>query len=327
VAAKSDNTVEVKDHRKPPFFIVDRAVVDSLGKIIGPFGHAVYTSLLRHANTERQAWSSLDLIAKEWNIGKSSVIRHIEVLEKLHVITIERVEGKHNIYHVNDIEAWKAFVPLTSVTETPVVPLTSVTETPVVPLTSVTETPVVPLTSVTETPEEDKDYKKKNKYLSALLFEEIIKTNPHSRLVALQPKKKEAAIALWTEDIDKLIRIDKQDPSVVEEIIKKATHDDFWGRNVLSGEALRRHWDKLTKVFLQANTKSTTPQDKPKTGYILSKDGQWFRIENGEQVRVDEANVPDNIRNKLTGRSTQAPPSPVSSLIADIANRLTMDRV
>lgn len=83
--------------------------------------------------------------------------------------------------------------------------------------------------------------------LAALLFDEIIKANPLSRLRALKASARESKIQDWAADVDDLIVLDKQEPSTVEEVMKFAVHDDFWGANILSASALRKNWDRLTK--------------------------------------------------------------------------------
>lgn len=81
--------------------------------------------------------------------------------------------------------------------------------------------------------------------LSECLFNLILKNNSHSRLHACQNGDKEKTIQRWAQDIDKLIHIDHQKPSTVEEVIRFATRDNFWGANILSGSKLREKWDTL----------------------------------------------------------------------------------
>lgn len=92
--------------------------------------------------------------------------------------------------------------------------------------------------------------------LSELLFSEIIKENPESRLLNQNNGTKQKTITGWAKNIEKLIRLDKQEPSTVEEVILFATHDNFWGANILSGKKLRDKWDTLTK---QMNRKEIRP--------------------------------------------------------------------
>ncbi len=87
--------------------------------------------------------------------------------------------------------------------------------------------------------------------LADFLFSEIIKENPKSRLLNQNNGKKQKTITGWAKDIERLIRLDKQEPSTVEEVILFATHDNFWGANILSGRKLRDKWDTLTKQIFE----------------------------------------------------------------------------
>ena len=113
-----------------------------------------------------------------------------------------------------------------------------------------------------DTTKEKKDIYKRNVVndestrLAELLFSEIIKENSKSRLANQNTAAKEKTITGWALDIEKLIGIDKQEPSTVEEVIFFATHDDFWGANILSGKKLREKWDTLTMKMKQKGQKN-----------------------------------------------------------------------
>ena len=113
-----------------------------------------------------------------------------------------------------------------------------------------------------DTTKEKKDIYKRNVVndesirLAELLFSEIIKENSKSRLANQNTAAKEKTITGWALDIEKLIGIDKQEPSTVEEVIFFATHDDFWGANILSGRKLREKWDTLTMKMKQKGQKN-----------------------------------------------------------------------
>jgi len=150
-----------------------------------------------------------------------------------------------------------------------------------------------------------------------MLFEEIIKANPHSRLCALTPKQKEARIAAWAKDIEKLNRLDKQNYDVIEKVIRAALKDNFWSKNILSGEALRRNWDRLTQEFVK-DKKLSNGGSKAKY-YSQGKKGEWFL--NGKLIPADQ--VPEDIRKRAEG-----PPPPASGtvmpIIENLANKYKM---
>jgi len=81
--------------------------------------------------------------------------------------------------------------------------------------------------------------------LADVLFKSILKGTENTRLEKMNTAKKEKTLNSWALDIEKLIRIDGQEPSLVEEVIAFCSNDDFWGSNILSGFKLRQKWDAL----------------------------------------------------------------------------------
>ena len=55
----------------------------------------------------------------------------------------------------------------------------------------------------------------------------------------------------WFTDMDKLLRIDKRDPSEVCRVIRFAQADDFWKSNILSVKKLREKYDNLAIKYHQ----------------------------------------------------------------------------
>jgi len=114
--------------------------------------------------------------------------------------------------------------------------------------------------------------------LAELLYSEIITQNSKSRLAAQNTTAREKTVTGWAKDIEKLIGIDQQEPSTVEEVIFFATHDDFWGANILSGKKLREKWDTLTMKMKQKGHKygNTKPSEiDPFSDIPKSMRGNW----------------------------------------------------
>ncbi|MEW6417625.1 MAG: replication protein [Nitrospirota bacterium] len=95
-----------------------------------------------------------------------------------------------------------------------------------------------------------KKYKKKKKNISSeilelsnLLADKILINNPKHR--SLSNGKREKTVLRWTEDIDKLVRIDKQSVEDIRLTIEWSQEDPFWKQNILSAEKLRQKWDQL----------------------------------------------------------------------------------
>lgn len=81
--------------------------------------------------------------------------------------------------------------------------------------------------------------------LAELLFSQILKQQPDSKLQALNNGRRAETVNRWAEDIEKLKRIDKRHPERIEQVIIWATADSFWKGNILSGLKLREKWDTL----------------------------------------------------------------------------------
>ena len=106
--------------------------------------------------------------------------------------------------------------------------------------------------------------------LSNLLADKIIKNNPQNRSVG--NGKRDGTVQTWAADIDKIIRIDKQTPAVIEKVIRWSQSDDFWSGVIESGGSLRRNWDKLTAQMRPVSTQPapTMPQkSSPFDGAVM----------------------------------------------------------
>lgn len=73
------------------------------------------------------------------------------------------------------------------------------------------------------------------------------------------PRVKEPDLENWAHDIDKLNKIDKQDTTLIEGIMKWSQTDDFWKQQIRSGSALRKHFEKL---YIAGKSKYDTRKGK-----------------------------------------------------------------
>ena len=74
--------------------------------------------------------------------------------------------------------------------------------------------------------------------LSELLYKKILDNKPNRKI---GPKWHET----WSADIDKIHRLDNREWARIEEVIEWSQQDDFWWKNILSGETLRNQFDRL----------------------------------------------------------------------------------
>ncbi len=89
--------------------------------------------------------------------------------------------------------------------------------------------------------------------LSTLLAELILINKPDYR--ELQNGTREKRIESWTDDIEKMIRIDGRDPKQIESVIIWSQKDGFWYKIILSGATLRDKFDRLEMDMRKPNRK------------------------------------------------------------------------
>lgn len=327
-AGTEEIVIEIRDRRKPGFFIVDHEAVRAQGKIIGPFGGAVYLSIVSHANQERESWPSLELIADEWAISKREVIRAIKRLEDCHMIRRAK-QGRRNIYSLLDKDEWVTPDQIGDC-ESPIDGRNrclSVTKKVTVSHSiGDCESPEVELRSITKkkTPPTSPEAVA----LATLLLQRIRDENPRSTLHAMSTARIETTVAGWAQSIDKLVRIDRQPAWLIERVIHAATRDAFWGRNILSGQSVREHWDKIVRLVPSADRLpraspggSTDPgiSAKPRASYTRDAQGHWCRIEGGQQIRVSEDQVPQGVKDREAGKTPAVSMDPqVKSMVERI---------
>jgi hypothetical protein len=209
------------------------------------------------------------------DIKSSDVAAYLNDLVKNRLINWYEVDGEKYI----QIEKWEDFQTFHAVKKIAskipkVLPSTpNTTGTPDMVSTNTTTTP-------TMVPKLSKDKLSKDKItmshaslrLSNLFFDLQKQNNKQSRLHNCQNGDREQKVNLWADDIDKLIRIDKQAESDIEKVIRFCTEDDFEQANVMSGYKLRKRWDSLiqktNKFFATKNRDG--PIDKHKYRHVLA---------------------------------------------------------
>ena len=98
--------------------------------------------------------------------------------------------------------------------------------------------------------DKDSDYYK----LSEFFIEQIKKNNPNF---------KDPNIQKWSDDLRKIVEIDKRDKHETAMLIKWVQHDSFWMANVLSPAKLRQKYDQLTMRMNNSSEPHVLKQSKP----------------------------------------------------------------
>jgi uncharacterized protein YdaU (DUF1376 family) len=93
--------------------------------------------------------------------------------------------------------------------------------------------------------------------LVALLKAEILRNSCEFKITQSQERS-------WAVTADRMLRLDGRKPDQAAELIRWAQRDEFWMRNVLSMEKLRKQFDRLAiEVKVKTNGKSSAPVPLP----------------------------------------------------------------
>ena len=182
----------------------------------------------------------IEEIAKELNKSWHTVQRNLKTLEKHKYIKITKVPYGILIT-INKSKKFKKSYAKNGTTERDMPNM----EQPDMP-NMATDMPLLDIrpakTAITN--KDIKDIKDINKILSELLYEKILEHNP---------EHKKPDLSNWSKHIDLMIRIDKRNPDKIREVIEWCQADDFWYKNILSTEKLRKQYDQLI-IKMQADT-------------------------------------------------------------------------
>lgn len=74
-----------------------------------------------------------------------------------------------------------------------------------------------------------------------------------SQILKLNPKFKEPNKQIWCKEIDRMRRLDKRSDEDIKRVIKFATEDPFWQKNILSTKKFREKFDTL---YIRMNNKN-----------------------------------------------------------------------
>ena len=69
-----------------------------------------------------------------------------------------------------------------------------------------------------------------------------------SQIQQRRPERKpdrDSDLQRWADSLDKLNRIDRYDWDLISDVLTFSQRDDFWQRNILSGQTFRKQFDKL----------------------------------------------------------------------------------
>lgn len=240
----------IRDLRQKEKFVLDDAYLNGYARFIGPYGTCVYNSLCRHANKIQKSWPSIKKIAEEHGIGRNSTIKGIKALEFWQIIRKDRI-GKtaNNRYDLLDKSCWKPIseVYLKEFSEVCQINFrglrdklqgfTRRTSNSKETHSKETQKKGISLYQKKLKKAKEKELNTEPYRLAKLLYDLIREQNPAWHV---KPNWEQ-----WADDIEKLNRIDGRTWEQIEWMIRWAQNDDFWHKNILSPNKLRKQFNRL----------------------------------------------------------------------------------
>lgn len=320
----SEKRIQVKDDRERDFYIAQRDLVRRAGKLIGPYGCAVYNSLLSHADEAKECWPGLTTIAEEFSMSKMQVIRSIDLLESLNMIRVDREKGKPNKYHLIDAKHWKVVTDSDQLNKQPVTDSDHLIEQPVTDSDQlgdkvvtdsdpkyIKESKKESISRASDFSEGEKPPKKnigpQINYLEEIpkalsVFDQETKTAVQLFLdsVASLNKSGEMSQGRYLNLLCDLTALSKTaSTEAFREAVRKATANKAYTVNYIKA-ILKGNKDRESSGEQQHPPKAPIP---PKIHYESDKDGKWYRVVGEERKRIPPNEVPENIMRKYRGET------------------------
>lgn len=108
-----------------------------------------------------------------------------------------------------------------------------------------------------ETETERETYKEEREKYSPNSDEFVLSDFLLKQILSRKPDFKKPNLQKWSEEVDKMIRLDKRNIDRIREVIAWCQQDDFWMNNILSTAKLRKQFDKLELRMAGKNGNST----------------------------------------------------------------------
>lgn len=102
-----------------------------------------------------------------------------------------------------------------------------------------------------------------------------------TNILKFKPDLKQPNLQVWSEDMRKLVEVDKRDPKEIGRVIEWVTTNDFWQVNILSASKLREKWDMVTAKMKQ---EGFTPQRNTTSQLPLVTVTDEERAENARNI-------------------------------------------
>ena len=85
---EKNKTFIVRDLRQKSRYTIDDEYLNGYAKLCGVFGTAVYNSLCRHSSKNQECFPSIELIAEQHGISRTSVLKGMKSLKDWGIVEI-----------------------------------------------------------------------------------------------------------------------------------------------------------------------------------------------------------------------------------------------
>jgi DNA-binding MarR family transcriptional regulator len=113
----------------------------------------------------------------------------------------------------------------------------------------------------------------------------------------LSGKNTKKVIEQWAEDIEKLIRIDKKQPEIIQQVILWAkTPGNFWFPNIQSGDKLRKQFEILYSQMITELKRIDPPERKSYVPNAEETDKMLAELEKSREQEVSGGLLSDELK-------------------------------
>jgi len=100
-----ETLIRVRDMRNGEWYWIHKKVIEKYGRLIGPYGIAIYNTLACFAhNSSQKAFPSIEKIADLIGCSRRTVVEYLKRLEEIKLIEVERELGRVNVYKLIKVE-------------------------------------------------------------------------------------------------------------------------------------------------------------------------------------------------------------------------------
>lgn len=222
---------------------------------------AIYAYLIAYAGNKGAAFPSAELMRHELGIGKDTFYKYMKELKELGYVSIDKEKDKgkfkHNIYYLQS-------TPCPKSSDT-VLPDTESSD------TEISDTNNNSFNNNNLNNNKRKSYcPNSNEFrLASYLYGWIKKNNP---------KAKEPNLQTWSKQFDKILRIDGRKVDEVKNVIEWSQKDDFWFKNILSPDKLRKQYDRLLLQMEDDKKNGTNNQQHKQNELDPNREGIGFKL-------------------------------------------------